>query len=338
MSYKIKKRVMIIRAEAVPGVAETVTAADYNVRFEEPKFTPKIDFDTAKKIATPDYGQYEDVPGMRAGEITASFRLCPGTDINVPPNCSKAYKMGGLVEAVQGSSGVLWTDESEGDEQTYTVLMMDVTGDGTPVGEKIVLAGCVADLDIEAAGQGKIVMGQVKLTGKYSSCADLNHADMVTLATMTSPDSTPAYVFQNATAASITNTFKCSKFKLAGGRTVSPLINTADPTCIDYFTITNREPKLSINPLKQSKAAYDAMAVALAAGGETIGITMTGPTYPLLIQAINCQMLNPKEGEREGRVNWDLDFKLLRNGYEGAKVINGANVGCLFRLLQGSIE
>ena len=339
MSYLTKKRILIIRAEAVPGVAETITAADYNIRFEEAKFTPKIEFDKSKKVTTPDYGEYEDVPGAMAGEISAQFKFCPGTDTNVPGNIDKALKMAGLVGGAVTDTGYVWNDEPEGDEQTYTVLMMDITSGGTPLGEKHMLAGCIADIDIEAAGQGKPIICSIKLTGKLSTIADLNHADMVTLSTMTTPDSTPAYIFQNATVTggADVHSFKCSKFKLSGGRTIEPLINTVDATCIDYFTITNREPTLSINPLKQAKSTYDAITLATTNGSsETIIISMTGPTYPLTIQVSNAQLLLPKEGDREGRVNWDLEFKCMRNGYEGAKVVSNANVSCLFRILQGT--
>ena len=337
MSFLTKKRVLIIKAEAAPGVAETLTTADYDIRFEEPKYTPKLEFDTSKKVATPDYGEYEDVPGAQAGEISASFKFCPGTDVNAAAHIDKALKMAGLVGESVGATGYIWNNLPTGDEQTYTAWMMDVASGGTPVGIVHKIAGCVADLDIEAAGAGKPIIGTIKMTGKNVVAEDLTAGNMLILATMTTPDSTPAYIFLNAPVTSISNTFKCSKFKLSCGNTVSPLINSGDATSYDYFTITNRQPKLSINPLKQAKSVYDAYARASAVTNETIGITLTGPTFPLLFQVPNAQLLLPKEGEREGRINWELDFKCMRNGYEGAKMINGADVACLFRIIQGTL-
>jgi hypothetical protein len=336
-SFLHAKRFLIIKAESTPGTAVTPTATDFDSRFEDAKYSPKIEFDGAKKLNVPDHGEYQDVPGAQAGEISASFRLCPGTALNVGPKCGKALLVSGLVGAAEGTTlGYSYSAKAAGDEQTYTAWMVDCSSDGTPVGIGHKLVGAIADVDIEASGVGKPLIGTLKVTGKYAVSTDLDNAALNTLGAMTSPDTSAAYVLQNATFKIGNTAYKISKFKMSSGNTVAPVINTADATGYDFFGITERKPRLSVNPLKSPVATYDAVATAMGGLGAVITIALTGPTYPLKLTVANGQLLNPAEEQREGRVGWSMTFKAMRNGYEGGLKVADMLVGCPWELLQGT--
>jgi hypothetical protein len=336
-SFLHAKRFLLLKVESTPGTAVTPTTTDFDVRFEDIKYTPKIEFDSAKKLAVPDHGEYQDVPGAQAGEISASFRICPGTALNVGPKCGKGLLAAGLVGAAEGTTlGYSYSAKASGDEQTYTAWIVDCSSDGAPVGITHKIVGAIADLDIEAAGVGKPLIGTIKLTGKYAVSTDLDNTALTTLGVMASPDTSAAYVLQNATFKIGNTAYKISKFKMSSGNTVAPVINTADGTGYDFFGITERKPRLSVNPLKSPVATYDAVATAIGGTGAVITLALTGPTYPLKLTIANGQLLSPTEETREGRIGWGMTFKAMRNGYEGNLKVADMIVGCQWELLQGT--
>jgi hypothetical protein len=337
-SFLTAKRFLILKSESTtPGTAASITYSDFDTRFEDVKYAPKIEMDASKKLAVPDHGDYNDVPGAQSGEISASFRLCPGTSLVTPPKCGKGLLAGGMLGAVEGTTlGYSWSANMAADEQTYTAWMGDCSSGGTPVAITHKLVGAMADFSIEAAGIGKPLMVHLKLTGKNATPVDVDNATLATLGVMTSPDTSAAYVLLNATLKIATIAKRISKFKIDAGHKVTPAINSADATGFDYYTVSGREPRLSINPLKEPVATYDAVSTAIAGTGATVTLELTGPTYPLKITFANAQLLSPAEEEREGRIGWNMTFKGMRNGTEGALKVAGMLVSTPWEILQGT--
>ena len=340
-AFQADKRIVILKAEVTPGTFVLPTATDYDCLLEDAKYDPKIEFDNSKKILTPDHGNYEDVPGAQAIDFSISGKLRGGASVAVAPKMEKLFLMAGMVKATVGSTGVTYTDGAAGDFQTFSALVIDITGGATPVAIQHAFAGCIADGEIGAAGVGKPVIVGLKCQGKpiAASSLDLSNAFLATVSAMTSPDTTSSVIFTNATTKIAGTAFKVSSFKLAFGNKIQPEINpgNTDATGYDYFGIATRDPKLSINPMKATKAIYDAIATAIAAsplGGADIEIAFGGSTFPWTISMPNCQQLNPKEAMAEGRVRWALDFNLMRNGAATALVAN-IPIEARYQIFQG---
>jgi hypothetical protein len=340
-AFQADKRIAILKVESTPGTFVLPTATDNDCLLEDAKYEPKIEFDNSKKIMTPDHGNYEDVPGAQGIDFSVSGKLRCGASVAVAPKMEKLFLMAGLVKATVGSTGVTYTDGAAADLQTYSGILIDVQGGAAPVAIQHAFAGMIADGEIGAAGVGKPVMIALKAQGKNvsSSTLDLTNAFLATVSAMTVPDTTSAVIFTNATCKIAGVAFKISSFKLSFGNKITPEINpgNTDATGYDYFGITGREPKLTINPMKSTKAIYDAVATACAAsplGGVDVEIAFGGSTFPWTISCPNAQLLNPKEAMAEGRVRWNLDFNLMRNGAATALVAN-IPIEARYQIFQG---
>jgi hypothetical protein len=328
-AFQADKRIVILKAEVTPGTFILPTATDNDCLLEDAKYDPKIEFDNSKKILTPDHANFEDVPGAQAIDFSISGKLRCGSGVATAPKMEKLFLMAGMVKAVVGSTGITYTDGGAGDFQTYSALVIDITGGASPVAVQHAFRGISADGEIGASGVGKPIMVGLKCQGipVSASSLDLSNAFLSTVSAMTAPDTTSAVIFTNATTKIANTAFKISSFKLAFGNKIQPEINpgNTDATGYDYFGISERNPKLTINPMKTTKAIYDAIASAVSAsplGGVDVEIAFGGSTFPWTISMPNCQQLNPKEAMSEGRVRWNLDFNLMRNGAATALVAN----------------
>jgi len=319
MSFSINQRFLVGKHESSPGVMETPTEADFNVRIRNPEITPIIEWaDDASKFANGGHGEDEDIAGAQSATITFSVRLGIGDTISTNPNWVKYFNACGVKDNNYAGTGVGLQPCPAYDNSTITLWVYDVvTGhQGLTRATIYKFAGCCGNVVIGQEGVGKPMVATFTFTGKCMDVVDTN----------TVPDgmdfgTAHAEKALNQTLAFGANAQKVSSWSLDAGNEVQPLINQGDITGYDYYQITARKPRLTANPISQTVAAepvWQRMISGLTGTSAVFvtGIMLTGANIGLRIP--KAQRVAANLGNREGIVSWDSNWRLLSNGWTGA--------------------
>lgn len=337
--YYLKNlRILVAKVETTPGTMETLTSSDFDVRVRNPEVSPTIEVDDeASKYANGHHGEDEVVMGAQSAQITFNIRMTCASSVTSTPKWWKFAQGCGLEPVAWGAAGYGLYPRKAYDEKTLTIWVYDIQRGATPSAICYKMAGCMGNMTIGAEGVGKPWMASFTFTGKLNDI-DMNIANGDILELL-SPDTTCSDKMLNNTLMVGTTSINTSSFQLDLGNEIQPQINQADDTGYDYFAITSRKPRLTINPLMQ--ANRDVW------GDLTSGLTGCPGTYELMLgdtglnnkytlRVPKAQIISAGIADREGLVNWDQSWKCLTNGTTGALADSDLTTEDTFELLQGS--
>lgn len=320
-------RIAVAKLESVAGTAETLASADFDVAIRNPEVTVAIPPDDENsKFATGDHGEDSAIMGTQSGTINFTIRLCKGASAATEPKWSKFIKACGLKEKAYTTTGIGYQPVKEYDDKTITIAVYDIQqGGATPSALCYKFGGCMGNLQIGAAGIGAPWLGTFSFTGKLVSVTDVAYASIPVL---TSPDTNLAEKMLSNTLTLGAVAQCATSFSLDLGNAINPKYCQSQATGILYYSISERRPRFSFNPLSKLVATED--IIGFVNGSTSKTTTLTSTNMELLIPV--AQLMAPGIANREGYVNWEHTLRCLRDGGVNANVADEAT----FELLIGA--
>lgn len=304
-----------VAVESTKGTAETLTSSDFNIRARNIEISPAFEVDNeSSKYATGDHTKAEHLAGLRAMTINFIVQNTPGTTVTTSPNWEKLEQGAGSKVNTYTGSGIAYTPEASEDEKCVTIGFYMKQLGSSPAGKKIVLSGAVANCQVGADG---IVMPWERaysFTGKVSEVSDITYSENLEL---TSPQSTLPPTNNNVTLTMGGTQLYVTSWQLDYGNTVEPVYDLSDPTGILYYKISDRDPRITINPLEVPNSTYNWFNIFINNTAQAFSIA--APNNAATITAPRCQLLPPSATTREGLNSNDFTFRPLRNTSGGNK-------------------
>lgn len=327
MSYSTGKRIIVGKLESTAGTAETLADADFNVRARGIEVSPELEVDDeASKYATGDYLEDESVAGLQKLSQPFTVKMAPsGTPATVDPAWWKFMEGCGCTTKNYTTTGVAIQDDETGDTKTMTIESFDIARGSAPVAVKDQSAGAMGNAVLSVDAVGGVGMVAFNFTGKYTGESDVTNANIPVL---TSPDTTVAPAFKNATV-TIGGVATCLKnFSLDMGNTISPELCPAEATGILNYKIDSRAPRLTVTFLMPAVSTYGALSKWSAETVEAVSIAWGDFT----LKIPRAQILTFSKADESGSIAYQMTMKCLRNGGSDSDIADGAS----FELLQGA--
>jgi hypothetical protein len=317
---------------------ETLTSADFDVRVRNPEVTTTVEVDDeASKWASGNHGEDSVVTGSQMGQITFTTRLTRGATVTTQPSWFKFAQGCGCLPILYAGKGYGLQPRKQYDEKTMTLWVFDVKRGPTPTAVCYKFAGCMGNMTIAAAGVGKPWMVTFTFTGKLAQ-VDMNVANGSILQSIIA-ESTCSEKFLQSDVYIGSHAEKVSQFQLDVGNEISPVIDQKDPTGFSLYGITNRKPRLTLNPLMDSTHDVYADVANGVTGCPTQYACMVGTTGiagHVSLHVPAGQIMTAGLANREGLVGWDVNIKCLANGVTGAVASGDLEPEVTWELLQGS--
>ena len=336
--YNKNLRILVGKLETTPGTMETLTNSDFDVRVRNPEVSLAIEVDDeASKYANGYHTEDEVVMGTQQGQITFDIRMtCAGT-VTSEPKWWKFAKGCGLKSRTWTTNGIGLNPRKEYDESTMTIWVYDIQRGASPSAVCYKFAGCMGNMTIGAEGVGKPWIANFTFTGKvYDVDMNVSNADILELF---NPDTTCSDKMLKDTIMVGDTTENCSSFMLDLGNDIQGQVNQADDSGFDYFAITARRPRLTLNPLmKNTRDVWGDLTSGLTGcpGTYELFIGDTGLNNKYTLRIPKAQIISGTPADQNGFVSWDQNWKLLTNGTTGALADSDLTQEDTFELLQGS--
>jgi len=343
-NYSTNLRVLIGKLESTPGSAETVTAADFDVRVRNPELSITVEQDDeASKWARGDHGEDESITGAQYATVTFMIKAATATSVTAEPKWWKFAKACGLNSAAWAASGYGLTPRMSKDEQTITLYYYNVQRGANKNGILTVLAGCMGNMVLSAESIGKPWIATFTFTGKIvSSGTDI-------ISAIPNPyglDASCADRFLMDTVYIEGLPQKVSAFSLDLGNEISPVYDQSDTSGISHYGIISRKPRLSLNPLMKQCASFTGVvgdnAYARLFAGATgcpttfaMHIGETGQSLKYKIMVPKAQLISSGNAAREGLEAYEQNFRLLANGVTGSVSDGNLTTETTFEILSG---
>lgn len=309
MAYSLlDKRIAVVKLESTPGTAETLADADHNVRLFGIECAPIFEIDDENsKYATGDHAEYESIVGAQSGTISFSCRMAWGGNVTTIPNYFKLFNACGYETKTYTSTGIGLMPVASKDCVSATIGVYDINRCSSPSAVCYKFAGCTGNVELGCEGIGRPLVAKFTFTGKLVSIADVANGDIPVL---TSPDSELAEKLLNTTLTFGGTAQKISSFNLNAGNEIQPVIDQSENTGYHAYGIVTRKARFSCNPLVQLQAD-DAVYSRII--NETTG-TIALELQNIKINVPVAQLISTALANREGLINWDQNYKCLRNG------------------------
>jgi len=239
------------------------------------------------------------------------------------PKNDKFLRAMGHKTVVYPGKGIGYQPLAEADDVTLQLGLIFVGSGAKPKARMLKFSGCSGDGSIGADGVGKPYVLTGKFQGKFVSDADVTYANTLVL---TAPESRlPEKYLSNTVQATdmLSDTsiqFHSSKWNLAFGNKIGSVENQADPTGYDYFYITERDPKLTIDPLLKQVANEDVTSIVKSETLREILVASALFSPHVTVEAVNCQLMYPSFDDRGGSVATGRTYRLLGNNIDGVAV------------------
>jgi hypothetical protein len=217
--------------------------------------------------------------------------------------------------------------------------MCYVQGGGNPGGQMFKFAGCKGDGDLSADGLGKPWTLKGNFTGKFMTTTDLTNAQILQL---TTPETAlPEKMLSNLVnttpvGASAIVPLRVAKFSMLFGNKIGVVPNQEDATGTDYYMITERDPKVSIDPLLKPVAEEDIMSNVNNEKAVTILIQSALVSPNMTIEAPQCQLMYPSIGNKDGIVDTTRNYRCLGNNLGSGSVQPALTGEASFEILIGT--
>ena len=228
---------------------------------------------------------------------------------------------------------------NDADDITMTLAMCFVQGGGNPGGQQFLFAGCKGDGDISADGLGKPWILKGNFTGKFVSVSDIANANIMAL-------TTPETALPEKMLSNLVNTtpvgssskvpLRVTKFSLAFGNKIGMVPNQEDSTGIDYYMITERDPKITIDPLLKPVSEEDIFTNVNNEQAVGIIIQSAINSPKMTIEQPRSQLMFPTIGNKDGEVDTSRTYRGLGNDLGAGAANTAMNSIASYEILIGT--
>lgn len=314
--------ILVAKLETTPGVMETLDNDDFDFKVFNPTVSMTVEpDDEAAKYANGHHGEDKSVMGLQYGTIDFSVKLALGTDRTTEPKWAKlAYGCGSYPQTYTGGGWGLMPLKAY-DEKTLTIWIYKIQMGAAPRATCFKFAGCMGKLTIGAEGTGKPVMLNFSFDGKLES-VDFDVAN-ASIPEINNLDETCYEKMLNGNITIDSLERLVDAFQLDTGNETTMLKDLSETTGIRNYSIVNRKPRFTCNPLMQGvtgtyKSDYDYLFGSATGCPSTPPVVITTSHWELRIP--KAQLLSNAPGGRDGRSHFDQTWKCLGPGYTGVTV------------------
>lgn len=303
------KTTLVMKPESTSGTAETLAAADHNIKFFDIGISPEIE-SYAQEFASGRHSKGPATMGKRKITFTAKAPLVTSGTGGTEPKLGKAFKACG--QHLSGSSPVTYVPSAtkdEGDLVTATIwaILVPASGNAVVVKGKGCMGNCVISMD----ALGSPLVAQFTFTGAFVEIADGSAL------ALTSPNGgyAPATIGGSVTATVASGDQQISKFSLDFGNTIELDQDPSDATGYAAAYISKRDPKLMLNT-KLKKLADDAHYTRWVEGTEAAFTLVTaedGDNLQYTISAPKAQLVTMPLANNGEEWAWDQTYELHEN-------------------------
>jgi hypothetical protein len=290
---------------------------------------------------TPSTGAVLTVSLVYAGTAytTAAGTSTATTVLQIPQVWDKFTRSMGHVGHRYTTVGYGLRNVAAGDDVTITLGVCFVQGGAAPKGQIYMFSGCCGDGSIGGEGLGKPYMLKGNYQGNYMSAADLTNANIMTL---TNPDvNIPEKMLSNVIQTQVLPSgaalpLRVSKWEYAFGNKISFVPDQRSPSGYAYFCITDRDPKITLDPLLKPVSEEDIFTNVT--GEQLVDVLIQSATVAphMSVEGPNCQLMSPTYGNIEGHVNTARTLRCLGNNLGGGAAVATLSDECSAEILIGA--
>lgn len=300
------KRTLVAKAETTPGTIISLASADFNTLVRNIKMSPEIEA-YGRKYATGDHGHHPSVMGKQMAKIDFEFDLQYSGTPQTPAAWAKFFVGAGLVQTVNGTSGVRWMPDTLGDVASMSMSVQDIQTGASPSFLLYKFKGMMASsAKLEMNKLGEPIKCVMQYTGCFVSVADTSFGSLMVL---TSPDTALPDAVLSATITAGGVAQRVSKFSMDFGQQHGMLMDPADATGYKQAYIKSRDPKLDWDPEAQL-IATDPVYTEWNAG-TTVALVITTSNFTIAAPVMQLQKVGV--GDREGHATYDQSWLLARS-------------------------
>lgn len=304
MPMLMRRRVLAAKVESTIGTAEVLSATEAAMNIYNPKIQCTSEME--ERLIQGSFGRLPSIFGAKVGVATFRTNLEWDGSATEPLWADTFFPACGWVK-----SGQVYTPRTEGpgsNVKTVTIGLYQHDGSSGTVFKSI--AGAMGTF-VVTLPTGKLGYIDWTFTGIWQE---------PTNETMLAPTyPTVSSLKYNGGLAEWNNVNLCvESAKVDAGNTV---IMRECPTTDGYISayITDRVPKVTVNPEASTIAAQDRWAAWLANTEYALELDVGGPTGTssnavLSFDAPKAQIINNQEGERKGLVTDEIEFQCNANG------------------------
>ena len=328
----------------IPGVEMALQSSDFNCRFKTISDAPKIDpDDEASRIATGDEGRDVSIMGARSGEISFTEKMAWAGAVTTIPVWDKLMRTMGHLKKVYGSTGIEYIPTTYSNEITATIWLITAENGLSPSSICYRYRGCHGGAG-STIGAGKIG-DPYMITGKYSGAyvgnteftlaqarAFTSNFTQIPEVMLNNTCTVPAWV----NSAQVSKEIDISQWTLDFGGTVNPFIDQSTSTGNAYYSTSDRDPKLTVNPyhVKKSLEDTDYVISNMLTGEVLIKSALSSPHITITVP--QAQLLQPTLGSREGYMSQERTYRCLRNNLGNGAIEATLPDGAMYGILIGA--
>jgi hypothetical protein len=293
----IRKRMLLAaKIETVPGVAETLAAADatfnaYNIEFAQ-------NTDMEERQAPGAFGRMLSVPGGYAGTISFSVDASWDGTATEPTWADTFLPACGWVK-----SGQVFTPRTEAPGANVKTLTMAVYNNGI----RWLLSGAAGTFQASCP-TGKASVFNFTFSGMWTQTSD------VLMLTPTFSTDLPMR-FANSVTRWDAVDLCLENITLDSGNVVTGIECAANTAGFRYFMVTDRRVSVTANPLTRLVADQDRYNKMLSMTEHPLTWDLDGPTNAkLTFAAPKAQIVAINPGDRNGTTMDEIEWQCNRNG------------------------
>ena len=306
MSFLSSYTTLGCKLEGTPYVAETLSAADYNVPARDIQIDPTIAM-YARKLARGDMSKDPSIAGKKSGKITFKVDLAAAATVTTPPTYFKCLQGCAMKQVIGGSTVTLTTDAS----MTKTPLTFEyvLKDEGASPSQLVMkLRGCMGNAKLVMNNVGEPVCIEFEFTGVLVSAADRAFGSIMT---PTGFDTALPQAVLSASIKTYGEAQVLSKVTINIGNKVELFTDPSQPEGFQGAHVVDRSPTLETDQdftLIATNGDYARMT-----GSVTGSFAMdAGSHFNISAPAVQINKAY-KPSEREGHVVNAHSYELKRN-------------------------
>lgn len=291
-----RRRVLAAKIETTIGTAESLTASDAAFNVYNPMIQANITMEDREGQGG--FGYLSSIAGARGG--TATFRTMLEWDgtATEPAWADTFFPACGWVKTLQTFNPT--SQEPGTNVKTLTIALFE---DGV----RKILTGCMGTF-VVTLPTGRPGYIDWTFTGVWQAPTD------VAILTPTYPTATPLRYAGGLAEWNDVNLCVESAVIDAGNEVI---LRECPTTAAGYISalVTNRRPRITVNPEAVTVATQNRWAEWLASGEYALELDIDGPSTSVLsFDAPKAQVINLQEGDRNGMVTDEIEFACNKNG------------------------
>ena len=296
MTQLKRKRVLAAKIEATPGTAETLAGADAS--FNVYNLIAQQEIEMESREAQGGFGMHTSLAAGRKGRITFSVDASWDGTATEPSWADTFLPACGWVK-----SGQVFTPRTEVPGSNVKTLTMAIYQDGV----RKILAGCAGTFQM-VCPTGKTAVFNFDFMGIWQAPLD------VAILSPTYPTA-KGLRYASSTTTWDSENLCLENLTLDSGNTVTMKECSTSVSGYDYALVTNRVVTIAGNPESVVLGDQDRFGQLIANSEAVLTWNLDGPTNSVLtLSAPKAQIIDIKEGDRNGYVIDDITWQCNRNG------------------------